>query len=69
MLGIWTQGRRMVGAEETTELWRPPTLKFVYDIVYPEQDIEDSKTKRTSLPYNWPLCSQILKVGRDHVGY
>ena len=23
MLGIWTRGRRMVGADETTELWRP----------------------------------------------
>ena len=27
MLGIQTQGRRMVGADETTELWRP---KVVY---------------------------------------
>ena len=24
VLGIWTRGRRMVGADETTELWRPP---------------------------------------------
>ena len=24
VLGIRTLGRRMVGAEETTELWRPP---------------------------------------------
>ena len=24
VLGIRTQGRRMVGADETTELWRPP---------------------------------------------
>ena len=24
VLGIWTRGRRMVGAGETTELWRPP---------------------------------------------
>ena len=23
VLGIQTQGRRMVGADETTELWRP----------------------------------------------
>ena len=28
VLGIRTQGRRMVGAEETTELWRPPHLLF-----------------------------------------
>ena len=26
VLGIQTQGRKMVGADETTELWRPPTL-------------------------------------------
>ena len=25
VLGIQTRGRRMVGADETTELWRPPT--------------------------------------------
>ena len=24
VLGIRTQGRRMVGTDETTELWRPP---------------------------------------------
>ena len=24
VLGIWTQGRSMVGRDETTELWRPP---------------------------------------------
>ena len=28
VLGIWTQGHRMVGADETTELWRPPYLLF-----------------------------------------
>ena len=26
MLGIRTRGRRMVGADKTTELWRPPVL-------------------------------------------
>ena len=30
MLGIQTRGLRMVGADETTKLWRPPTLTFVY---------------------------------------
>ena len=29
VLGIWTRGRRMVGADETTELWRPPTSLFI----------------------------------------
>ena len=35
VLGIWTWGRRMVGADETRELWRPLqwfNLKFVFDI-------------------------------------
>ena len=27
VLGIRTQGRRMLGADETTELWRPPSLR------------------------------------------
>ena len=26
VLGIRTRGRRMEGADETTELWRPPTV-------------------------------------------
>ena len=26
MLGIRTRGRRMVGADKTTELWRPPII-------------------------------------------
>ena len=28
VLGIRTRGRRMVGADETTELWRPPKNKY-----------------------------------------
>ena len=31
VLGIQTQGRRMVGADETTELWRPPNAIYPYD--------------------------------------
>ena len=31
VLGIRTRGRRMVGADETTELWRPPQ-KIVFDV-------------------------------------
>ena len=30
MLGIQTQGRIMVGADDTTELWRPPPNKLLY---------------------------------------
>ena len=29
VLGIRTQGRRMEGADETTELWRPPNCFIV----------------------------------------
>ena len=28
VLGIRTQGRRMVGADKTTELWRPPDFSI-----------------------------------------
>ena len=36
VLGIWTPGRRMVGADKTTELWRPPWsfLEFKLFIFY-----------------------------------
>ena len=34
VLGIQTQGCRMVGADKTTELWRPPTLvKLTKDLL------------------------------------
>ena len=29
VFGIRTQGRRMVGADKTIELWRPPTFKTI----------------------------------------
>ena len=34
VLGIRTWGRRMEGADETTELWRPPTYTFCTLISY-----------------------------------
>ena len=35
VLGIRTRGRRVVGADETTELWRPPTRsKVIFDISF-----------------------------------
>ena len=33
VLGIQTRGRRMVGADETTELWRPPQLDLLLFIL------------------------------------
>ena len=30
VLGIRTRGRRMVGADETTELWRPPNIYTLF---------------------------------------
>ena len=32
VLGIQTRGRTMVGADETTELWRPP-IAFLFDLL------------------------------------
>ena len=34
VLGIRTQGRRMVGADETTELWRPLKLRVIIRIFH-----------------------------------
>ena len=30
-LGIWTRGCRMVGADDTTELWQPPGIKKIWE--------------------------------------
>ena len=35
MLGIRTRGRRMVDADETTELWRPPKRNFI-GLIWPK---------------------------------
>ena len=32
VLGIWTRGRRLVGADETMELWRPPLFNHKEEI-------------------------------------
>ena len=41
VLGIQTRGRRMVGADETTELWRPPmSLLFTIHKFATEEYIE-----------------------------
>ena len=32
VLRIWTCSRRMVGADKTTELWRPPNLLYVFPL-------------------------------------
>ena len=33
VLGIRTRGRRMVGIDETTELWRPPKNNRLFDLL------------------------------------
>ena len=44
MLGIRTRGRRMVGADKTTELWRPPkAVSFNLDNI--NKPIKDSMYK------------------------
>ena len=39
VLGIRTRGRRMVGADETTELWRPPM--FVGSVIITLQPLKN----------------------------
>ena len=64
MLGIRTQGRRMVGADETTELWRPPleidpflmSTNFRLEELWKDnvdadfQDLEKSEDSQSGLP-------------------
>ena len=42
VLGIRTRGRRIIGADETTELWRPPLFKTFEQNVFPYQSSKDS---------------------------
>ena len=42
VLGIRTRGRRMVGVDETTELWRPPNAGYFY---VGKQNIFDKQKK------------------------
>ena len=43
VLGIRTRGRRMVGADKTTELWRPPLhcniVKYAICVVLNDRDL------------------------------
>ena len=64
VLGIQTQGRRMVGADETTELWRPHFKMFVYD----PSSLEQGK-EVLNLLLHYPLifvtASQVQFNGRS----
>ena len=40
MLGIRTPGLRMVGADESIELWRPPTTSYFYVSSYVDKQNE-----------------------------
>ena len=44
VLGIWTWGRKMVGADKTMELWRPPKLCW-----HLKQNILDVRTHKVLL--------------------
>ena len=51
VLGIRTQGNRMVGIEETTELWRRPDIKNVLHYWSPDLRYHDN-TKQDILLFN-----------------
>ena len=71
MLGIRTQGRRMVGADETTELWRQPIFSLSFFVVISQEfcDVISTKThiytQRMIESYHWPSLAS-LSWGKKH---
>ena len=59
MLGIRTRGRRMEGADETTELWRPPLFYLFGLSCFAYGKLE------TYLPY-WGQILTIQKGGQPY---
>ena len=71
VLGIRTRGRRMVGADETMELWRPPAFTIVYPIN--ETDLDFIVTMRSeSLERNkksvYARFWENRKTGQNEIG-
>ena len=75
MLGIRTQGRRMVGTDKTTELWRPPKkirdfcitiLNTITDNTY-TQVVNDIKLQMVVETSNFfrGLLAQKAKINRN----
>ena len=42
VLGIRTRDRRMVGADKTTELWRPPIYLTLNELCMPDEPLSTS---------------------------
>ena len=67
VLGIGTRGRRMVGTDETTELWRPPEMMNVFICVifnlkmFQIFDFSGQSYKRSTsnITSNFPLISTL----------
>ena len=66
VLGIQTQGSRMVGEDETMELWWPPKRG---NVLHPDFHTKDSWTKITPFEFScWHFkLSQFLKMIHIHI--
>ena len=53
LLGIWTRGHRIVGADETTELWRPPSAVPSFERVRWCQSRNYFSAERSALDRAW----------------
>ena len=65
VLGIRTRGRRMVGADKTTELWRPPFVKYFYwssKEVYIRNDNTNLHTHKSILDTSSYLAIKFCEV-------
>ena len=71
VLGIWTRGRRIVGIDDTTELWRAPFadlfisdhryLQLAFYICCDLKAVKDVPYKKHHLPLWWNLESDLNK--------
>ena len=67
VLGIRTLGRRMVGADETTELWRPLlwslfiTLSSGHEAQFPSSSKKQVFRRQNTI--SWTLRRQVYNVG------
>ena len=53
LLGIQTRGRRMVGTDDTTELWRPPKVQKILRLIPPIPIL----TLQVTPTLDWKQCS------------
>ena len=65
VLGIWTRGRRMVGADETTELWRG--FSFLSNNFYSRIRTRIIGVEGKDTDHQPPLCNFLLQKVRANV--